>query len=245
MMPTNMTITPPNVSIHPNTERPSKNNKPMPSSSGISDTPKALYPHSVQYPLVTVTRLRNRYPPAITIPRPKTNWPTPPGVPPAPRILSFSSICYCPFPWGAFYFARNDHLKKELFREMNDGQLHDQLFDQLADAAAACVICERMRERRAVLSRLNGSLAPLVMFIAEAPGRNGADRTRIPFHGDTSGRNFESLLASIKLTRDEIFITNAVLCSPRKPSGANDKPTRSEIRNCSDFLRRHIDLINR
>ena len=101
-----------------------------------------------------------------------------------------------------------------------------------------------MRERKAVLSRLNGALNTRVMFIAEAPGRNGADRTRIPFHGDTSGRNFESLLASIKLTRDEIFITNAVLCSPRKPSGANDRPTRSEIRNCSAFLRRQIELIN-
>jgi len=127
---------------------------------------------------------------------------------------------------------------------MNDRPLHDQLFDQLADEAAACVICERMRERKAVLSRLNGALNPRVMFIAEAPGRNGADRTRIPFHGDTSGKHFESLLASIKLTREEIFITNTVLCSPRKPSGANDKPTRSEIHNCSDFLRRQIELLN-
>ena len=123
-------------------------------------------------------------------------------------------------------------------------QLLNQLFDRLADEASACVICERMRERKAVLSRLNGALNPRVMFIAEAPGRNGADRTRIPFHGDTSGRNFESLLSSIKLTRDEIFITNTVLCSPRKPSGANDKPSRSEIRNCSDFLRRQIELID-
>ncbi len=123
-------------------------------------------------------------------------------------------------------------------------QLLDRLFGQLADEAAACIICERMRERKAVLSRLNGALNPRVMFIAEAPGRNGADRTRIPFHGDTSGRNFESLLDSIKLTRDEIFITNTVLCSPRKPSGANDKPSRSEIRNCSDYLRRQIELIN-
>ena len=131
---------------------------------------------------------------------------------------------------------------------MSVKQLQDQpverLFDQLVDQAAACVICERMRERKAVLSRLNGALHPRVMFIAEAPGRNGADRTRIPFHGDTSGRNFESLLDSIKLTRDEIFISNTVLCSPRKPSGANDKPSRSEIRNCSDFLRRQIELIN-
>jgi DNA polymerase len=127
---------------------------------------------------------------------------------------------------------------------MSDRHSPAQYFDQLADEAAACVICERMRERKAVLSRLNGALAPRVMFIAEAPGRNGADRTRIPFHGDTSGKNFESLLASIKLTRDEIFITNTVLCSPCKPSGANDKPSRAEIRSCSGFLRRQIELIN-
>ncbi len=119
-----------------------------------------------------------------------------------------------------------------------------QLFDHLATEAASCQLCERMRDRQAVLSHLNGSLTPKVMFIAEAPGRNGADRTRIPFHGDSSGKNFEELLASIKLTREEIFITNSVLCSPRKPSGANDKPNRTEIRNCSDFLRRQIEMIN-
>ena len=118
------------------------------------------------------------------------------------------------------------------------------LFSQLEAEAAACVICERMQERKAVLSELNGSLTPKVMFIAEAPGRNGADRTRIPFHGDASGNTFEKLLASIKLTRADIFITNTVLCSPRKPSGANDKPTRTEIRNCSDFLRRTIEILN-
>jgi uracil-DNA glycosylase len=117
-------------------------------------------------------------------------------------------------------------------------------FDKIAAEAAACIICERMRDRKAVLSHLNGELNPRVMFIAEAPGRNGADRTRIPFHGDISGENFEELLKSAGLTRAEIFITNSVLCSPRKPSGANDKPNRSEIRNCSDFLRRLIELID-
>ncbi len=118
------------------------------------------------------------------------------------------------------------------------------LFRQLEADAAACLICERMQERKAVLSKLNGTLKPKVMFIAEAPGRQGADRTRIPFHGDASGNTFEKLLASINLTRAEIFITNTVLCSPRKPSGANDKPTRIEIRNCSDFLRRTIEVID-
>ncbi len=118
------------------------------------------------------------------------------------------------------------------------------LFEALAAEAAACVTCERMRERQAVLSQRNGTLNPKVLFIAEAPGRNGGDRTRIPFHGDISGDNFEKLLASIQLTREEIFITNSVLCSPRKPSGANDRPTRAEIKNCSGFLQRLLDLLN-
>jgi uracil-DNA glycosylase len=120
----------------------------------------------------------------------------------------------------------------------------EKVFEQIAAEAAACIVCERMRERKAVLSHLNGSINPRVMFIAEAPGRNGADRTRIPFHGDLSGENFEVLLNSAGLKREEIFITNSVMCSPRKPSGANDKPNRSEIRNCSGFLRRLIEIID-
>jgi uracil-DNA glycosylase family 4 len=119
-----------------------------------------------------------------------------------------------------------------------------QRFNKLAAEAAACVTCERMRDRQAVLSRQNGTLTPKVLFIAEAPGRNGGDRTRIPFHGDQSGDTFEKLLASIQLTRAEIFITNSVLCCPRKPSGANDKPTRTELHNCSSYLRRLIEILD-
>jgi DNA polymerase len=119
-----------------------------------------------------------------------------------------------------------------------------EVFNRLALEAARCRRCERMCERRAVLSHLNGRLGARLMFIAEAPGRQGADRTRIPFGGDASGANFDALLASIRLRREEIFITNAVLCNPRQESGANDKPTRAEVRNCSDFLRRQIALVN-
>jgi uracil-DNA glycosylase len=83
-----------------------------------------------------------------------------------------------------------------------------------------------------------------VLFVGEAPGRQGGDRTRVPFSGDQSGRNFSRFLASIKLTREEIFITNAALCNPRSESGANRKPTRVEVANCSEFLRRQIDVVD-
>jgi uracil-DNA glycosylase family 4 len=117
-------------------------------------------------------------------------------------------------------------------------------FGVLAREAAICVRCPAMCGRAAVLSELNGPVTARVMFIGEAPGRKGADRTHVPFSGDQSGKNFDLFLDSAGLKRSEIFITSAALCNPRGPSGANRRPTAREIRNCSDFLRRTMELIN-
>lgn len=116
-------------------------------------------------------------------------------------------------------------------------------FESLCREAEACIICPDLADKKAVLSELNGNLNPKVFFIAEAPGRQGADRTRRPFYGDKSGENFQKFLDSIQLKRDDIFITNAVMCSPRKENGANRSPKKSEIKNCSAFLQRTIQLL--
>src|SRR5258705_11728292 len=99
-----------------------------------------------------------------------------------------------------------------------------------------------MCERTAVLSSLNGPLSARLMFIGEAPGRKGADRTRIPFSGDQSGRNLDRYLASVPLAREPIFITSAALCNPRTESGANRKPPQSQVANCSALLKRTTEL---
>jgi uracil-DNA glycosylase len=117
-------------------------------------------------------------------------------------------------------------------------------YKQLYLEAQACRICPNLAEKTAVLSELNGSLSPKVFFIGEAPGRVGADKTRRPFYGDKSGDNFQTLLDSIGLSRDDIFITSAVMCSPRSATDANRKPTRLEIRNCSSYLKRVLELID-
>ena len=122
--------------------------------------------------------------------------------------------------------------------------VRDKLFEQLAAKAAGCTLCPAMCGRSAVLSKLNGSPRARIMFIGEAPGRKGADRTRVPFSGDQSGANFDRFLSSIGLEREQIFITSAALCNPRTESGANRKPTQKELANCSDFLRRTIELID-
>lgn len=118
------------------------------------------------------------------------------------------------------------------------------LFAQLTAETAACVRCQAMCERTAVLSELNGMLSARILFIGEAPGRKGADRTRVPFSGDQSGKNFDRFLASAGLSRQRIFITSAALCNPRTASGANRRPSTNELKNCSDFLRRTIEILD-
>lgn len=94
-----------------------------------------------------------------------------------------------------------------------------------------------------MLGPLNGDLNSPVVFIAEAPGRLGADKFGIPLYGDQTGHNFEMLLAAAGLKRGSIFITNALLCNPRTLRGNNDSPTLTEIRNCSRYLREILEIV--
>lgn len=120
---------------------------------------------------------------------------------------------------------------------------HIEAFARLVDDAQACRACPRMEGRVRLLSTANGSLHPHVCFVAEAPGRRGGDRTAIPLCGDQSGRNFERLLAEAGLSRESVFITNAVLCNPRDAAGRNAPPATSEIHNCSGFLAATLDQL--
>ena len=115
-------------------------------------------------------------------------------------------------------------------------------FELLTRKAAKCITCPNMTGQSAVLGPANGSLDSDILFIAEAPGRFGAGRTGIPFSGDKSGDNFEELIAHIGLTRQDIFVTNAVLCNPLA-NGNNRRPTTKEISNCSSYLESVLELV--
>jgi uracil-DNA glycosylase family 4 len=95
-----------------------------------------------------------------------------------------------------------------------------------------------------ILSDASGNLTSEIMFVGEAPGRLGADQTAIPFHGDTTGNNFERLLQDAGLDRNSIFVTNAVLCNPKDAHGNNATPSQAEMTNCSQFLKRQIDIVD-
>lgn len=119
----------------------------------------------------------------------------------------------------------------------------DAPFAELVAAAQACRACPTMAGRRRVLSPANGSPSARVMFIAEAPGRLGGELTGVPLSRDASGRRFTHLLALAGLTRDEVFITNAVLCNPQTGTGTNRPPSRRELDRCAPWLRRQIELV--
>ena len=117
------------------------------------------------------------------------------------------------------------------------------LFADLIARVQHCNLCPRMQHRKRVLGFANGNLHSPILFIAEAPGRLGADKFGIPLYGDQAGHNFEMLIASAGIKRESVFITNAILCNPRTLDGNNDSPALSEIRNCSQYLEETLEII--
>lgn len=116
-------------------------------------------------------------------------------------------------------------------------------FELLEDSVKHCKLCYGLCDRTKVLSQKNGNLNSKILFIAEAPGRYGADRTGIPLYGDHTGKTFQYILDQIGLERNNIFITNAILCNPRDNKGNNTIPKTNEIKNCSIYLNILLNIL--
>jgi len=76
-----------------------------------------------------------------------------------------------------------------------------------------------------------------IMFIGEAPGKNEA-KTGRPFCG-SSGKMLDVLFESIKLKREDVYITNIVKDRPQD----NRDPSKKEIELYGSFLDRQIEII--
>jgi DNA polymerase len=94
-----------------------------------------------------------------------------------------------------------------------------------------------------VLGLANGDPRARVMFVGEAPGRLGAGRSGVPFQGDESGRRFAELLDVSGLSREDVFITNALLCNPVDDIGRNRRPRITEIKRCLPYLEAQLRAV--
>lgn len=82
-----------------------------------------------------------------------------------------------------------------------------------------------------------GSHYAKIMFIGEAPGKNEAETGR-PFCG-ASGRILDELLASVGISRKDVYVTNIV--KDRPPM--NRDPFPEEIEAYTPYLDRQIEII--
>jgi uracil-DNA glycosylase family 4 len=107
---------------------------------------------------------------------------------------------------------------------------------ELNTEIALCQQCEIAKYRNKVVPG-EGAEDAGIMFIGEAPGWHEDQQGR-PFVGP-AGKFLDELLASIGLTRQQVFIANVIKCRPQ----GNRDPLPTEIQNCRHWLERQIEII--
>ena len=107
---------------------------------------------------------------------------------------------------------------------------------ELNEQIARCLRCEISKDRTHVVPG-EGTDDAEIMFIGEAPGWHEDQQGR-PFVGP-AGKFLDQLLASIGLTRGQVYIANVIKCRP--PS--NRDPLPVEINNCRSWLECQIEII--
>jgi uracil-DNA glycosylase len=99
-----------------------------------------------------------------------------------------------------------------------------------------CRNCKLCEGRHTVVFGSGNPEAALVV-IGEGPGAD-EDAQGLPFVG-RAGQLLTKMLQSVQLTRDEVYITNTVLCRP--PGNRNPEP--EELAACAPFLADKLAVI--
>ena len=106
----------------------------------------------------------------------------------------------------------------------------------LSDKVRQCQACSlHLRRQNTVFG--HGPIEADWLFVGEAPGSN-EDKQGLPFVG-RAGQLLNSILFSIGLARDEVYITNVLKCRPP----ANRDPMGEEVIQCEPYLHDQINHI--
>jgi len=116
----------------------------------------------------------------------------------------------------------------------------EELNEELAEAMKA----REYAHKRPVFGL--GSLNAKIALVGEAPGHEEEAQGK-PFVGK-AGKNLSEFLSALGLTRDEVYITNAVKLRPSKPSPKTGKelnrtPNPREIEFFNPYLHRELAII--
>ena len=108
--------------------------------------------------------------------------------------------------------------------------------DELRREAETCQKC-RLSETRTRVVFGEGDAHSDLMIVGEAPGYHEDQQGR-PFVGQ-AGKLLEQLLATIGLTREQVYIANVLKSRPPN----NRDPLPEEIAACEPYLMRQVELI--
>jgi len=109
---------------------------------------------------------------------------------------------------------------------------------EIAEEIKKCKLCPLSEGRINAVPGV-GSFDAEIVFIGEGPGAQ-EDKMGEPFVG-ASGKFLDEMLASVKLKRSDVFITNIVKCRP--PS--NRDPLPDEVAVCTEkYFWKQLDIIS-
>jgi uracil-DNA glycosylase len=157
--------------------------------------------------------------PEDTLPR----TPRKPVLPPAPALRSPEAPrVVLPPPKSALFDAT----------EKISGDSLLKIRDDIGD----CTRCKLHKGRNKIVFADGNPKAKLV-FVGEGPGRD-EDMQGLPFVG-RAGKLLTSMIEAMGLQRQDVYICNVVKCRPPE----NRLPEPDEIKTCSPFLMRQIDVV--
>lgn len=116
------------------------------------------------------------------------------------------------------------------------GQPIADVWADLSAEVAACTACPLHQTRTQTVFGVGNRHADLLL-VGEAPGFH-EDQQGEPFVG-RAGQLLTTILQSIGLQRDDVYIANVLKCRPPD----NRDPQQEEVTTCTPFLLRQVELI--
>ena len=132
-----------------------------------------------------------------------------------------------------------DYENKPIKRTIDETKLENKqsLLENLKKKILNVSDCELKKNSKKIVFG-DGDLDSPIMIIGEGPGQK-EDEMGKPFVGD-AGVLLNKMLDAINIKRPKVYITNVV--NYRPPN--NRKPEPAEIKKYSNFLRKHISIID-
>ncbi len=115
-------------------------------------------------------------------------------------------------------------------------QVSKTKLDVIAEEIKGCTACPLASGRTNTVPG-SGNPDARVVFFGEGPGAE-EDQQGLPFVG-RAGKLLTNIIASINLTREDVYIMNAVKCRPP----GNRKPLPEEIESCRHFFQEQLEVI--